>query len=303
MVKLDANPAGGIAFDDKFFVKWPQVASPAPGAARGRRLLVGFLLLSVSVAFAQACGSSEAIRVVMPGLVPGIQPPEHAGACGAMDPGDPPNKSEGEQHRDDTVSDPGPLARARGARGLPWPQSRHGLAVRRGARTAPPEPRRRLSVAAADRARARAVGWPVGVRLRAGPASQSTGARCGIASGLLLIGWAIYHWRYGHRHRVRFGMQTGLLGLGALVVPDGHGPRRRPHALAGAHAAVLSAAPRQPRRRGPVAVAVAGVAVHTMAHAGGDRRDRRVPSTNGSASRSCAAPGSTSMLCGLRRCW
>src|SRR5262245_441934 len=31
-----------------------------------------------------------------------------------------------------------------------------------------------------------------------------------IASGVLLIGWAAYHWRFGHRHRVRFGMRTGL---------------------------------------------------------------------------------------------
>src|SRR3954451_13410546 len=28
-----------------------------------------------------------------------------------------------------------------------------------------------------------------------------------IACGAILIGWAFYHWRYGHRHRVRFGMQ------------------------------------------------------------------------------------------------
>lgn len=33
------------------------------------------------------------------------------------------------------------------------------------------------------------------------------------ASGLLLIGWAIYHQIYGHRHRVRFGMKIGLAGL------------------------------------------------------------------------------------------
>src|SRR5215831_6045037 len=32
------------------------------------------------------------------------------------------------------------------------------------------------------------------------------------ASGLLLIAWAIYHWRFGHRHRVRFGLQAGLAG-------------------------------------------------------------------------------------------
>jgi hypothetical protein len=33
------------------------------------------------------------------------------------------------------------------------------------------------------------------------------------AAGTLLVGWAAYHWRYGHRHRVRIGMQTGLMGL------------------------------------------------------------------------------------------
>ena len=48
MVKLDAKPDGGIAFDEKFFVEWPSAASPAPGAAGRRRLLVGLLLLSVS---------------------------------------------------------------------------------------------------------------------------------------------------------------------------------------------------------------------------------------------------------------
>src|SRR5262249_13875282 len=42
---------------------------------------------------------------------------------------------------------------------------------------------------------------------------------------LLLIGWAIYHWRYGHRHRVRFGMQVGLAGLAAwsFVMATAHG--------------------------------------------------------------------------------
>jgi hypothetical protein len=33
--------------------------------------------------------------------------------------------------------------------------------------------------------------------------------------GLLLIGWATWHAWYGRRHRVRFGMTTGLAGLGA----------------------------------------------------------------------------------------
>jgi hypothetical protein len=36
-----------------------------------------------------------------------------------------------------------------------------------------------------------------------------------IGAGLFLIGWALYHWRYGHRHRVRVGMQAGLAALTA----------------------------------------------------------------------------------------
>src|SRR5688572_22259484 len=44
-------------------------------------------------------------------------------------------------------------------------------------------------------------------------------------SGLLLVGWAIYHQFYGHRHRVRFGMQTGLAGLAlwSFLMATAHG--------------------------------------------------------------------------------
>lgn len=44
-------------------------------------------------------------------------------------------------------------------------------------------------------------------------------------SGLLLIGWAFWHARYGHRHRVRYGMQVGLLGLAAwsFLMATAHG--------------------------------------------------------------------------------
>ena len=54
MVKLDAKPDGGIAFDPKFFVAVAGTAPAASGAARRRRLLVGFLLLSVSARRADA---------------------------------------------------------------------------------------------------------------------------------------------------------------------------------------------------------------------------------------------------------
>ena len=46
-----------------------------------------------------------------------------------------------------------------------------------------------------------------------------------IASGLILIGWAFYHWAYGHRHRVGFGMQAGFIGLGvwSFLMATAHG--------------------------------------------------------------------------------
>jgi hypothetical protein len=46
-----------------------------------------------------------------------------------------------------------------------------------------------------------------------------------VGAGFTLIGWGAYHWRYGHRHRVRVGMQTGLAGLGvwSFLMATGHG--------------------------------------------------------------------------------
>jgi hypothetical protein len=46
-----------------------------------------------------------------------------------------------------------------------------------------------------------------------------------LISGALLLGWAAYHWRYGHRHRVRFGMQVGLAGLAvwSFLMASAHG--------------------------------------------------------------------------------
>jgi len=80
------------------------------------------------------------------------------------------------------------------------------------------------------------------------------------ASGLILIGWAVYHWAYGHRHRVRFGMQAGLVGLGiwSFLMATAHGaglmlwPALMP--------LCVGAGPDQ-----AFAMALAGVAVHTLA--------------------------------------
>src|SRR5262245_60543276 len=83
-------------------------------------------------------------------------------------------------------------------------------------------------------------------------------------SGVLLIGWAAYHWRFGHRHRVRFGMRTGLLGLAAwsFLMATAHGagvmlwPALMPLCAPAAGAAGSG---------GPMAAAIAGMGVHTAA--------------------------------------
>jgi hypothetical protein len=84
-----------------------------------------------------------------------------------------------------------------------------------------------------------------------------------IVAGLALIGWAFYHWRYGHRHRVRFGMQVGLAGLAAwsFLMATAHGaglmlwPVLMPLCLSGGAVAGDTA----------LVTALAGVGVHTLA--------------------------------------
>ncbi|TKT74906.1 hypothetical protein [Aquamicrobium sp. LC103] len=46
-----------------------------------------------------------------------------------------------------------------------------------------------------------------------------------LAAGTVLLGWAAYYALYGHRHRVRVGMRTGMVGLGAwsFLMATGHG--------------------------------------------------------------------------------
>jgi hypothetical protein len=63
-------------------------------------------------------------------------------------------------------------------------------------------------------------------------------------SGALLIAWGLYHLAYGHKHRLRIGLRTGLLGLFAwsFVMATAHGagmmliPVLMPLEQAGEHA-------------------------------------------------------------------
>jgi hypothetical protein len=81
-----------------------------------------------------------------------------------------------------------------------------------------------------------------------------------VVAGLALIGWALYHWRYGHRHRVRFGMQVGLAGLAAwsFLMATAHGaglmlwPALMPLCLSATAA----------ETGGPLATAAVGIGLH-----------------------------------------
>jgi hypothetical protein len=85
-----------------------------------------------------------------------------------------------------------------------------------------------------------------------------------IGAGLTLIGWGLYHWRYGHRDRVRVGLQTGLAGLGvwSFLMATGHGaglmlwPALMPICFPAGSEQGLS---------GPITMAVLGIGVHTLA--------------------------------------
>jgi hypothetical protein len=83
-------------------------------------------------------------------------------------------------------------------------------------------------------------------------------------SGLLLIGWALWHVLRGHRQRVRVGMQTGLIGLGlwSFLMASAHGaglmliPVVVPLCLTGTPGEALTAS-------GSFATGVAALSVHT----------------------------------------
>lgn len=90
-----------------------------------------------------------------------------------------------------------------------------------------------------------------------------------VTAGMLLLSWAAYHGLHGHRHRVRIGMQTGMVGHGfwSFLMATSHGaglmlvPVIIPLCLASSPAGTLTAA-------GSLPVSLAAMGVHTAAMLG-----------------------------------
>jgi hypothetical protein len=83
-------------------------------------------------------------------------------------------------------------------------------------------------------------------------------------AGVLLIGWAIWHARFGHRHPIRIGMRTGFVGLGlwSFGMASAHGagmmllPLAMPLCMGVSHGASTA---------GGAVTVLAIVGVHTLA--------------------------------------
>ncbi len=87
-----------------------------------------------------------------------------------------------------------------------------------------------------------------------------------LAAGALLIAWAIYHALYGHRHRVRVGMRTGMAGLALwsflMATAHGAGLMLVPVLIS----LCLAATPaREITASGSLPVSLAAIGVHTLA--------------------------------------
>jgi hypothetical protein len=87
-----------------------------------------------------------------------------------------------------------------------------------------------------------------------------------VSAGLLLMGWALYHQLYGHRHRVRVGMKVGQAGLvlWSFLMATAHGAGLMilsatiPLCLAGSPAGDMAG-------RASPAMTLAAIAVHMAA--------------------------------------
>ncbi|HEY6601967.1 MAG TPA: hypothetical protein VI009_09135 [Xanthobacteraceae bacterium] len=81
-------------------------------------------------------------------------------------------------------------------------------------------------------------------------------------AGLVLIGWALWHALYGHRRRLRVGMQTGLLGLvlWSFLMASAHGAGLM---LIPALAPICGSAPAASSATFGAPLALAALAVHS----------------------------------------
>jgi hypothetical protein len=84
-------------------------------------------------------------------------------------------------------------------------------------------------------------------------------------AAVVLIGWALWHALYGHRQRVRVGMQTGLLGLAlwSFLMANAHGAGLMLIPVVAPLCA--TPAPGQDFATGAVPIALAALTVHTAA--------------------------------------
>jgi hypothetical protein len=93
-----------------------------------------------------------------------------------------------------------------------------------------------------------------------------------IFSGVLLIGWGIFHLLYGHRHRVHVGLRTGLFGLAiwsfVMATAHGAGAMLIPVLMPLEHAAMLGHAGEHAHHMpatGSLWIATLAVIVHSLA--------------------------------------
>jgi hypothetical protein len=86
-----------------------------------------------------------------------------------------------------------------------------------------------------------------------------------VGAGAVLLTWAAYHWRFGHRHRVRFGMQVSLWGLAAwsflMAAAHGAGLMLWPALMQ----TCLSSETAGAGLNSSLASALSGVGIHTLA--------------------------------------
>ena len=185
MVKLDADPEGGIAFDPQLLPRLAGDAAAASGPAGGRRRLDRLLLLSVTGATSRNAADVDGRRLtpLWPWLASWSGSAPFMGSIPAM----------------------GWLFAV--ALGL----HRQSRAV--------------VLLSLVPIALGHAIAIAVAVYLVVGLGQVIDAHALRIVTGCLLIAWGVYYLLYGHHHRVRIGLRTGYIGLGiwSFLMASAHG--------------------------------------------------------------------------------